>query len=110
MNGKYTPGPWIVGNEFGKDVSVLRNAGPSGSSPSWLRVANVPINGPIVGKLTARSREAGIANARLIAAAPELLEALKSIVECGRKSFTNKKYDVYFESARAAITKAEEDL
>lgn len=47
------------------------------------------------------------ANARLIAAAPELLEALRGIIEIGKRDMSNPKYDGYFESACAAIAKAE---
>lgn len=47
------------------------------------------------------------ANARLIAAAPDLLEALDALLGCGRKDLSNPKYDGYFEAARAAIAKAE---
>lgn len=46
------------------------------------------------------------ANARLIAAAPELLEALQSIIEIGKRNTENPKYDGYYDAARAAIAKA----
>jgi hypothetical protein len=46
------------------------------------------------------------AHANLIAAAPDLLEALKGIIEIGKRDMSNSKYDGYFESARAAIAKA----
>jgi hypothetical protein len=49
------------------------------------------------------------ANARLIAAAPELLEALKGILEIGKRDTTNPKYDGYYRTAREAIAKAEGD-
>jgi hypothetical protein len=45
-------------------------------------------------------------DAHLIAAAPELLEALQGIIDIGKRDLTNPKYDGYFESARAAIAKA----
>ena len=46
------------------------------------------------------------ANARLIAAAPELLEALQNLVEIGKRDLSNPKYDGYFEAAKTAIEKA----
>ena len=45
-------------------------------------------------------------DARLLAAAPELLDALVALVELGRKDTSNPKYDGYFDTARAAIAKA----
>lgn len=47
------------------------------------------------------------ADARLIAAAPELLEALKAFVKAWDKSHQLEKTDVAFRMARAAIRKAE---
>jgi hypothetical protein len=35
-----------------------------------------------------------------------LLEALEGIISIGKRDMTNPKYDVYFESAKAAIKKA----
>lgn len=46
------------------------------------------------------------ANARLIAAAPELLAALEGILEIGKRDMSNPKYDEYFSAARTAIAKA----
>lgn len=40
-------------------------------------------------------------------AAPELLEALKGILDIGKRDMSNPKYDGYFETAKAAIAKAE---
>jgi len=48
-----------------------------------------------------------LADANLIAAAPDLLEALQSLAGIGRKSSTNPKYDGIFDAAHKAIAKAE---
>lgn len=71
MTIKHTPGPWavkdinsqylIVGNKYGSEKSVL-------SYSYWIGDFNVP-------KYEAE------ANAKLVAAAPELLEALKDLTD-----------------------------
>ena len=45
--------------------------------------------------------------ARIAAAAPALLEALRAILEIGKRDMSNPKYDGYFESAYAAVAQAE---
>jgi hypothetical protein len=62
---KYTPGPWIV-NPFN----------------AWVELPGV--NAPICAMLwrtELRSEDETLANARLIAAAPELVETLRALVE-----------------------------
>ena len=39
----------------------------------------------------------------------ELLEALKGILEIGKRDMSNSKYDGYFEAAKLAIAKAQGD-
>lgn len=46
------------------------------------------------------------ANARLIAAAPDLMDALRGLLEIGKRDLSNPKYDGYFDAARAAVAKA----
>lgn len=82
---KHTPGPWESINGYifpikGEKICIMTAMGSKGSE-----------------------REA---NARLIAAAPELLEALQSIIEIGKRNTENPKYDGYYDAARAAIAKA----
>jgi hypothetical protein len=50
--------------------------------------------------------EEDAANGRLIAAAPELLQALQGIIEIGKWDMSNPKYDGYFRAAKEAIAKA----
>lgn len=81
---KHTPGPWRISKcECGHDmcedyfVSVTRSDG---------RVSE--------------------ADAKLIAAAPDLLEALEGIMDIGKRDTTNPKYDGYYNAAKEAIKKA----
>ncbi len=60
---KHTPGPWIY-QEWGRLIL------DSGKGSSQLQVATVALN---------TRRDEGTANARLIASAPDLLEALEAM-------------------------------
>lgn len=63
---KYTPGPWFVKYPYDEDIG---EAGVAAKSPSSGREI-------VCARVWGRDEEAATANARLIAAAPELLEAL----------------------------------
>jgi hypothetical protein len=84
---KHTPGPWRVNGRF---VMALKEK----------TVCEVPQFGVIHGKVDA-------ANIRLIAAAPELLEALKCCMCVLRTVSPGGDGDPDVEFARAAIAKAE---
>jgi hypothetical protein len=87
---KYTPGPWHQGGIESKDKHWMRDVrGLNNSSVAWC--GSFPEN------------EAH-ANARLIAAAPDLLEALQSCLDYG--SMTGDEW--VKEKAIAAIKKATE--
>jgi hypothetical protein len=92
----HTPGPWRVtySDDGGFQVGVELHDG----------AFDVVICAR--GSWTHRAKES-LANARLIAAAPELLAALVGLIELGRKDTSNPKYDGYYDTARAAIAKAE---
>ena len=104
MEAKHTPGPWILGCEIGVDSTRIETE-----------------SGKVIGAI--RSREItsweqsrpiyswddeGFSNARLIAAAPELLSALVEIV----KSLADQDDEGMIEhaeqmiNARASIAKA----
>ena len=110
-NAKFTPGPWrIVQREEQDFVSKPKNVrvGPAicgvEKSTTTISIHANPDAGPCpdVEKLDA----IGHANADLIAAAPEIYEALESILEIGKRDMSNPKYDAYFQSAHAALAKA----
>ena len=81
---KYTPGPWHTAGEQGVQIRSAKD-----------QIAKV---------WTMRGNE-WKANARLIAAAPDLLEALKEIVDAADGAGW-EQLDPSFKKARAAIAKA----
>lgn len=85
---KHTSGPWTVGDEVrNKQVHVY--------APQWRVTGYVPVR--------ATSVEEDMANARVMAAAPDLLEACKKASTCA--SIPDYVMDVI----RTAIEKAERD-
>jgi hypothetical protein len=67
---KHTPGPWDV-------TAVDHSSGGSGAAPSTLFRVAFPSQKDFTGHVADKCHGDSYANARLIAAAPELLEALK---------------------------------
>lgn len=99
---KHTPGPWEVERwnwpmeMTGRYHRVLNHERfPTAFIPAWSEPGPFEVDG---------SDEAQ-ANARLIASAPELLEALKEIVDAADGDGWNQ-LDASFKKARAAIAKA----
>lgn len=84
-HGKHTPGPWVVWYSDWPGVVGVECA--SGETIADCSHSNDP--------------DLSEANARLIAAAPELLEALRGFVECDEPSCE------HYAAASAAIAKAE---
>lgn len=95
---KHTPGPWEVFTGAG-----IPHPGIEGSGIS---IVVFGAKGERDMGVLGRTPKQAIANARLIAAAPELLDALTAIIEIGKRDLTNPKYDSYFDTARDAIAKA----
>ena len=96
MNSKHTPGPWV---EDGQTGSVWQGPGPV-DRKNGLRIAVVDIS-------TDRAEE-DRANARLIAAAPELLAACKVLVDArmGPMGLSRNHLARGMDLALAAIAKA----
>jgi len=95
-NTKYTPGPWVANEgSYGNYISI--------TAPGGRQIAKVNWN-------TEAQNLKGIFddgdNARLIAAAPELLEALRDFVDLTEG---DRVFDPTREKARAAIAKATGD-
>ena len=81
MTTKYTPGPWHIAN----GVQIRSNRDQ-------------------IAKIWMMRGGEGRANARLIAAAPDLLEALIELADCGAEAWGEDRPCVKW--ARAAIAKA----
>jgi len=91
--GTYTPGPWRM-EEFRKG-SYLVTARNAGTAREGIVAQHVP----------------GIANARLIAAAPELLEVIREAVDSAEREMAKGRkaspgLATWLEKARAALAKA----
>ena len=123
-NAKHTPGPWYIGYQRQGITPNANgvNAGPPGEERSIAQVYGVWSNSSLE-ECEQDSRNAeGLANARLVAAAPEMYEALcwldahidfREPIETdekGRKILrftTTKGIEKAMLQARAAIAKAE---
>ena len=93
---KHTPGPWHV---YGDDKTLI------GAADGKMMLAKT--NHRHICQEWSRPVEEAQANARLIAAAPELLVALKNL--SAEMMFSTGREQVFVEEARAAIAKARGD-
>ncbi len=104
-DAKPTPGPWVVGREAAIDYRPYHITGADGGS----LVAWCAGGGP---KRAIMGPEEG-ANARLIAAAPDMLEALRMAKETIRVWHGPNAWDIYdraspeMKAINSAIAKAE---
>jgi hypothetical protein len=76
---KHSRGPWIVGNRYGNQHTEIASAGYS-KSIGIVRTHEPAVENPKTPD-DYRPFAEGVANAHLIAAAPELLAALRKIAE-----------------------------
>lgn len=93
---KHTPLPWFLSASAHEDADFLIGTSKPDERGEGFN--------PQVALI--RTSNASYANARLIAAAPELLEALKSLLFNCRQGNGNAAWDKAFEKADAAIAKA----
>ena len=104
MKTNHTPGPWVVHHERGSEWALVMSGGPAGRI-----ICNVnPESCPDTSSAPAFVRMPMEANARLIAAAPDLLDALSDLLERIERSPTLLPH-ISADSrnaARAAIAKA----
>ena len=101
QRGVPTPGPWIVETDvFGKlDISVFAGVVRYDSRIAMIQGRESPDD-------TSPPRETALANAHLIAAAPDLLAACHKFIQSMR-SGQREKCDVALVMANAAVAKAE---
>jgi len=95
---KHSPAPWGQEATMSSDYTFIRRI----SDDEGRVIANVRY-------AQGAEQEENLANARLIAAAPELLEALRKVANCSRytdPSDTEYALDQLREIAREAIAKA----
>ena len=96
MENKHTPGPWVVGPSIEDDGFVEIPIGvPTKAGYFTVAVAMGGMN-----------PEFQIGNARLMAAAPELLEALVSMVNARCDGMNIQPINYAYAKAYAAISKA----
>jgi hypothetical protein len=96
---KHTPGPWFYrrGDEWTHDVVTLHGELPDGSTNCWT-----------VASINKQREPEHEANARLIAAAPELLEELENILRAYGSEHQSHAFEQWPEviRAREVIAKA----
>lgn len=115
---EHTPGPWTYDDAPGRGLQIYGNPGPMKGGP-WSPTGGGPVG--VWGLVESPApitigyerwvqfepegwSEMQKANARLIAAAPDLLEACKTIVQLGKSRYHDLGIDRMVE---AAIAKAE---
>lgn len=123
MSTKHTPGPWeadsrgmIMAKHFDKEPRRLEEIATTPKAFCELRLCDPSIDPHTIGVWLAEWRDRCVANAALIAAAPDLLEALRNVMgwydlgdtlqfmtDRGERS----DYIRTVKQARAAIAKAE---
>jgi hypothetical protein len=108
---EHTPSPWNVEECHNIDGSKFLTINGQGPHGAWL----ADIQAGLINGHPADVTEKHLANARLMAAAPELLEALRNLlataefVDAGNKRDGAERYGFaksLFEQSRAAIAKA----
>ena len=97
MSNKHTPGPWFYGD-------WIKGTKVESSASEWVEIWNIDADGSKGLPFVACKHHDEIANARLIAAAPDLLQALIDAVDL-IETVSPFEGDT-LRNARAAITKA----
>ena len=108
-NAKHTPGPWGVEYGLSSDPATYTPGIDSPGQDFTVILYGIKAKGEACG-IHGRTLEEQEANARLIAAAPELLDALASMVRMHEEGATLVGLvGPTIEAARAAIAKATQE-
>lgn len=98
QEAKHTPGPWRLGEIRDDQIDIDAKRHGALARVAWLMDED---------KLLGKNSPEQEANARLIAAAPELLEALEDLeCEASAELDPTTSLNIAIECARAAIAKA----
>lgn len=99
-NTKHTPGPWIPYYAVYLPKNVFKVGKDRGKGFQCIADCSYETTHGADG-------EEALANAKLIAAAPDLAEALKAVIEYfGHSALSNYEYPDHIQKARAALAKA----
>lgn len=108
MKKKHTPVPWFVGMRGGYNADIVydRSGKEYYEDKSICQLHGLAMHR----QLSEMDDSEELANARLIAAAPELLEACEAFVEAWEKCLQLEKTDVALRMAKDAIAKAKGEM
>lgn len=99
---KHTPGPWTVEDPMDFELSIVE---ANKETYEWRFIASIPLNDDDDADIPRATAEA---NAQLIAAAPDLLEAAQAMLEAlGYFGAQDSPLDRVRVKMKAAIAKAE---
>ena len=96
---KHTPGPWVIGESAAMDGKICIDTALPYPNPKLPGPSEICVLLPI--GIPGNMHEEAHANARLIAAAPELLEALEAFVRAIAPSFVDCHADAVKAIAKA---------
>jgi len=105
MTDKHTPSPWIVA---GNTVYALDETDRVNRFSAHVQGGYV-VDNPDVRPVKRTSPEELAANARLIAAAPDMLVALQKIVEIGRTDYGPAAASRMVDTAITALSRLQEE-
>jgi hypothetical protein len=100
MTTKFTPGPWEI-TRYDDENTTIQSTGPV----HWIQPKHRPIL-PAAAITSGYSKGESEANAKLIAAAPDLLEAAQNLVNDMDKAESPERNYRQVNDLRKAITRA----
>ena len=89
MNTKHTPGPWVIDPDYRNDPGAINGGDNLRRVVKWDGFAR-------------RHTPEAVANARLIAAAPDLLASLRALLDIVHDDLTHERQEDHREALNAA--------